>query len=369
MTKLHIFNPEHDIALAINKPLFTAPHSVRQLREDLSFLPALYAEEGDYVLVDNIEAAQQAVRHLRAYAKDVHFITTDELAKLSLANEAVEVLPWGWDNSLCARLLQANEAFHSILPNERGLKNIRTLSSRAFASRHLLPRLTELDERLTGQSIWFTGTHDMVERYFALNNTRFVIKAPWSSSGRGVRYVDVSLDESNHGWIKNTLQQQGGLVIEPYYHCVLDFGMEFHAGHKGRITYKGLSVFTTENRAYTGNLLTGERTKREIITRYVPNELLKLVRNAIIEWLPDHFYPRYTGNFGIDMMIVATPTADKFLLHPCVALNLRNTMGHVALAISPSDAEPKKQMCIVYTNRYHLSIQTLGDDLLNTSLV
>jgi len=40
---LHIFNPEHDIALAINKSIFTAPHSARELRADLGFLPALYA--------------------------------------------------------------------------------------------------------------------------------------------------------------------------------------------------------------------------------------------------------------------------------------------------------------------------------------
>ena len=42
---LHIFNPEHDIALAINKSIFTAPHSARELRADLGFLPALYAEK------------------------------------------------------------------------------------------------------------------------------------------------------------------------------------------------------------------------------------------------------------------------------------------------------------------------------------
>lgn len=32
MAKLHIFNPEHDIALASNLSNFTAPHAGRQLR-------------------------------------------------------------------------------------------------------------------------------------------------------------------------------------------------------------------------------------------------------------------------------------------------------------------------------------------------
>ncbi len=37
---LHVFNPEHDIALAYDNKYFTAPHAGRQLRYDLEYLPA-----------------------------------------------------------------------------------------------------------------------------------------------------------------------------------------------------------------------------------------------------------------------------------------------------------------------------------------
>ena len=56
----HIFNPEHDIALATDLANFIAPHAGRQLRHDLGFLPALWADEGDVVLVDDIEQAKAA---------------------------------------------------------------------------------------------------------------------------------------------------------------------------------------------------------------------------------------------------------------------------------------------------------------------
>ena len=59
---LHIFNPEHDLALASNLANFTAPHAGRQLRSDLGFLPALWAEEGDYVFVENVDQARKAWR-------------------------------------------------------------------------------------------------------------------------------------------------------------------------------------------------------------------------------------------------------------------------------------------------------------------
>ena len=62
--KLHIFNPEHDIALASNLSNFTAPHAGRQLRSDLGFLPALWAKEGDRILVAHEESATKAFRRV-----------------------------------------------------------------------------------------------------------------------------------------------------------------------------------------------------------------------------------------------------------------------------------------------------------------
>ena len=64
MSKLHIFNPEHDIALASNLSNFTAPHAGRQLRHDLAFLPALWAGEGDALLVDDVEVARKGLLRL-----------------------------------------------------------------------------------------------------------------------------------------------------------------------------------------------------------------------------------------------------------------------------------------------------------------
>ena len=43
---------------------FTSPHAGRQLRADLGYLPALWAEEGDYVLVENTEEAEKAFGEL-----------------------------------------------------------------------------------------------------------------------------------------------------------------------------------------------------------------------------------------------------------------------------------------------------------------
>ena len=36
--KLHVFNPDHDIALAVNMEQFTEPNAARELRADLGYV-------------------------------------------------------------------------------------------------------------------------------------------------------------------------------------------------------------------------------------------------------------------------------------------------------------------------------------------
>lgn len=109
--KLYVFNPEHDIALAMNKDRFTAPHAGRQLRADLGFIPALWAEDGDLVLVDDVEAVKEAVRHLSRYVKKGTFVSPADLSKIDIASLAdFEVEPWGWDSSICRQLADVNPA-------------------------------------------------------------------------------------------------------------------------------------------------------------------------------------------------------------------------------------------------------------------
>ena len=169
-------------------------------------------------------------------------------------------------------------------------------------------------------------------------------------------------------WVTNILKSQGSIMAEPYYNKVKDFGMEFEADSDGTIRYLGLSLFHTVNGAYEGNILATERVKQEMISRYVPVELLDRIKQNIIGCLR---LPGYVGPFGIDMMIVKSIGDGnhnsqlsivncQLLLHPCVEINLRRTMGHVALAISPTDDDIRGVMRVIYDgNHYKLKINKL----------
>ena len=169
-----------------------------------------------------------------------------------------------------------------------------------------------------------------------------------------------------NNWVRNVIKAQGCVMVEPYYNKVKDFGMEFEVDKDGKVHYLGLSLFHTKNGAYIGNLLATEQAKREQIARYVSIELLDEIKQRIID---NVHLTDYVGPFGIDMMICAAVQLNdngkmindnRCLLHPCVELNLRRTMGHVALSMTPTDDDIRKVMRIELTDHYKLSIKKLG---------
>ena len=98
----------------------------------------------------------------------------------------------------------------------------------------------------------------------------------------------------------------------------------------------------------------------EMIKRYISEELLMAVREKICSSLGALYKGRYAGPFGVDMMVVRSEANVPFLLNPCVEINLRRTMGHVALALAshyPSD----QVMSIKYSDKsYKLQISPNG---------
>ena len=153
---LHIFNPEHDIALAANLSNFTAPHAGRQLRNDLGFLPALWAQEDDQILVQHEESALKAYR--RVCHRLVKLGIKDSLQPLTplftaakvgvYQQETQGIQPWGWDRALRAQLLRWGV---SGVPAEGVVDVHRQLSHRRTSSL-LLPQLL-MEEKLNGDEL------------------------------------------------------------------------------------------------------------------------------------------------------------------------------------------------------------------------
>lgn len=364
---LHVFNPEHDIALAYDLENFTAPHAGRQLRHDLGFLPLLWADADDCVMVDDVDAACRAMRRIQPKILDKPPLSSWQqrlVASNAMASAASfeTVEPWGWDKAI-RRLLLRQGVREEVLPNREQLAVVRRLSHRRIAAMTLrLVREQLSGSSLVGESFECTTPEMIDEKHAEWGSV--ILKAPWSSSGRGLRFL---LDNSrqHEGWIRNMLQAQGSIMVEPFYNKVKDFGMEFYADGKGGITYLGLSLFHTQNGAYTGNILALEEVKKNFLTNYISLDLLFSVQQKLTAVLSTVLGTDYKGPLGVDMMIVATKNREGFCLHPCVEINLRRTMGHVALALTKlvnptEDSDLLRVMRIVYEDHiYKLKIQQL----------
>ena len=348
MMTLHVFNPEHDLALAAHLANYTAPHAGRQLRADLGYIPALWAAETDVVLVENVADAERRFRILvrRPFNR---FVTKEQLAQLALTR--VEV--WGWDLAIRAFLMRHGVS-SQLMPTVTQIDTIRQLSHRQEAL-HLLAQLQ--GQGVVGEMVMADGLEAVKQQVDQWG--KVVVKAPWSSSGRGVRFLDNRLTVQDEGWIQHVIQRQGHVMVEPHYAKVKDFGMEFSCDEQGQVSYLGLSLFHTSNGAYTGNILADEELKTEWISRYIPVDLLQSVQQMICHHLSDILKGAYIGPFGVDMMVVAREDQQGFWLHPCVEINLRRTMGHVALSLTSLVKGQPQVMAIDYHNIYKLRLQKL----------
>ena len=327
-------------------PNFTAPHAGRQLRADLGFIPAIWAAADDYVHVENVEDAER--RFLRLTRRPFgRFIAKEQICKHKFT--AVDV--WGWDLAIRAFLLRWG-IDAAIMPTATQIDDIRQLSHRRYAMQ-LLDCLQM--PGIIGSSCETNQIENIIDRLHS--GEHLVVKAPWSSSGRGVRFMEDDVNIYDNGWLRNVIVKQGSVMVEPYYNKVKDFGMEFVSDGNGSVSYIGLSLFQTSNGAYTGNILASEEEKENLISRYIPIDLLKTVQQKICAKMGSWLKDQYTGVFGIDMMVVRRDDGDGFLLHPCVEINLRRTMGHVAISLTELTSGLPKLMKIEYdSNIYKMKI-------------
>ncbi len=352
--RLLFFNPENDLALASNDPHYTPPASALQMAADLELLPLRWAGDGDFILLrdGSIRACEEASggkKDCRSSLIHSSLLTlhsshsTLNSSLLTLHSSLSTILPWGW-SPLLVRQLRDWGVPQELLPTEAELSDYRDYASRATAVRLLSCLRDEwaeafADGRIVGESTWRTTESDVIEaieRY----GSRAMLKAPWSGSGRGVHPVQQSpISAKTQAWIRRTLERQGGVEVEPYYEKVQDLAFEFWA-EAGGVRYEGLSIFeTTAGGVYAGNLVANKEEKERRLAQYVALALVDEARERLEALLSTSGLPSwYNGPLGIDLMIVRNQGADiadrpAYSLHPLVEINLRMTMGWVALQL------------------------------------
>ncbi|MBO4985802.1 MAG: hypothetical protein J6C87_09250 [Bacteroides sp.] len=321
--ELYIFNPDADMALANNTENYMPPVAAKQMATDLAMLPMWYAKPGGKVLAPSAYNADFLQQMKQLFPLQVDLLTEPELAE---ADATYSFQPWGWNLALRRRLLKTGLPENQ-LPSPEALDAYRTLAGRDTSIR-LLQKLGKM-EGCCGEAFKVTSLEEC--REYASRNPRCLFKSPWSGSGKGLWWCYNGLDEAAQNWCRKVLKELGMLVVSPIYDVCQDFAMEFCSDGKGKVTFVGYSLFETSRKgAYMGNTLAPTSEIRRIIERFFHRGFLPQVRTRLAKELAAAYGHSYTGYLGVDMMVCREATSGKYLLHPCVEVNLRMNMGVVS---------------------------------------
>lgn len=297
-------NPETDFALGHGGEYFTPKASIVQLRRKLASLPSLWAEQNDLILTLDDTAASQP-----------NLLTPVQLKEMA-DKDFSAIRPWGWNPSIKRLLLNCGMA-SALLPSAEAMHNLREAAHRKTTI--AMHRVVSTDVNL--QPLELTSAETVMK--WCSDNPYGYLKAPWSSSGRGVFRALPGSGKELHNWVVGTLARQHSILAEPDWKQDLDFATEWSI-IAGEPRFLGYSLFNVDNHnQYQSNSPLSQSEITSILqSRGWTKNHIKLQQRAL-ECVIGH---RYTGPLGIDCLY-----SPQYGFNLCVEINLRMTMGIVTL--------------------------------------
>jgi len=338
---IFLFNPTCEYAVANGNASWQPNRLLQKMEEDLGTLPLFFARPEDIVLVKR--------------APSGHYLSALEswgipLPGFGLLEDAVNgklseitpgwLKPWGWSpaaHRILKPLKKACSREFLDSPASQWLPRHRDLYSKKFALeilRDLLPLLPP--EKVLTNSLLprvcttRNETSDLVEQWDQL-----MIKAPWSSSGRGLQPI-TKKPVVPKVWEKVTgiINEQGYAMAEPLLDKVLDIALQFEL-KKGKVTFLGMSIFLTDKKGqYQGNYLKRwpQDTPEEV--RQFAGSLPGLLAGTLAKTIENSpLAEYYEGVFGVDTLLFRD-RAGALRVNPCLEINVRQNMGLLSLRLA-----------------------------------
>lgn len=332
MSHIHYFNPGHETAILLGTSNYTPPANVRNMQKELATLPAWYAEAEDLVYVPELNAPCLQSSGLDESRQFPRLVTPSILKERAAGLPDLQAMPWGLSPQSIKLFTDLREKTGIFLSVPEWKETYALLTGRQTAAKCLAAIQTLLPDLPIPVAPRFCTNVQEIEQYMLSHTTPFVLKTPYSSSGRGLLWaMKRELGTSDKNWINGALQKQGTISIEQGLENAQDFALEFYSDGEGTVRYEGLSVFSTEERgAYSGNVLEDQSTMRARITRFTGEEIFERIRAAVTQVLQEVYGSIYTGYLGVDMLVFRQADG-TFAIHPAVEINMRYTMGMVAL--------------------------------------
>ncbi|MDH6355934.1 hypothetical protein M2132_002285 [Dysgonomonas sp. PH5-45] len=330
---IHIFNPGHENAVQNASPYYMPPANVAIMQRELAFLPAWYAQEGDFVFVPQ-SVDEAFFRFLQEKLNlNVHPFSVEDVPAIATQLRRQSVCLWGISPQAInqAEELSAQSDLGLVIPHWND--TYKELCSRE-TSRRFLQEIIGSIQQIQKEILPITcHSLEEIETLVEGSPHQLLAKAPYSSSGRGLLWLPVGrLTRTERQILHGMLKKQQTVTLEKVLNKQTDFAMEFLINENKEVIYEGLSLFQTNKRgAYLGNTLARQDVLLNKISEKIDVELLLQTQNLLTKLISNEIAPYYTGCVGVDMMVYED--GGLFRLHPCLEINIRYNMGYLSLKL------------------------------------
>ncbi|MGQ8338495.1 hypothetical protein ACUNWD_18205 [Sunxiuqinia sp. A32] len=331
---IYYFNPTCEMAVANGSPYYQPPALLREFEETLSSILLCYSSDGDYLL-KNRPICQELVDNFQQLgcAKTEIGNKKEIFDSLKNSNQKVTFCPWGWSPSalnelkdflpLCDTNIAKNpEHFKKYYERKNAVdvlaKIIKKEPSEFILQQAKLPTII----------LTLKDVEDSLQKW-----GQIILKAPLSSSGRGLEVIRKSnLNNSNIQWINTFIKNQGYLIAEPLLNKVVDLSFQYQVQSNRQIDFLGTSFFETNaNGQYQGHFLNSHPEVHSFLKKNrIGNYLEELAQKIKVE-LSDMQFTENEGFLGVDALIYKEDS--QYKIHPCVEINARNNMGILSLKL------------------------------------
>ena len=341
LPNIFYFNPTCEYAIANGDPAWHPNKILQKMETDLATLPLFLAQQEDYIVVDKVPTSS-FINSLKEFEIDIpNFIKIKE-AKINqsfIALKRNKLIPWGWSpaahkilsplKASCSNEFKNSPVFnwlpeHKYLYSKKFASTILKTLLYEYGNEYFMPK-SQLTEACTTQQ----EIEKLLRRWGKL-----MIKAPWSSSGRGLQPITKTpVHPKVWDKILAIVKDQGSVVVEPYLNKAMDLAFQFEL-KKGKVKFIGFSNFTTDYKGqYNGNRLNGlpSSLDKEILefAQFIPGQIIPpLIEIIEISKLAEF----YEGFFGVDTLIYRNER-NKLKINPCLEINVRQSMGLLSLQL------------------------------------
>jgi hypothetical protein len=353
---IYLFNPTCEYAIANGNENWQPNRLLQKMEYDLSTLPLFFAKKNDFVLVDKIPSAEFVELLIQLDIEIPNFILNNEAINsqqfINLPKN--KILPWGWSPAAHKLLFPFKDScsaeFHQS-PVFSWTTEHRKITSRKFAAE----LLNQLQSSISADYIIpveFAPKVCITQNDFEtaiLRWEKIMVKAPWSSSGRGLQPI-TKTPVHPKVWEKvmGIVKEQGYAIAEPLLNKALDIAFLFELKN-GKIDFLGISNFCTNKKGqYLGNWLNGlPRTLEEGVLEFA-DFVIREIRQPLTNTIENsEMATFYEGVFGVDTLIYFDEN-QSLRINPCLEINVRHTMGLLSLRLEKLIKQNKKGVYHIY---------------------